>query len=63
MPGDIASLLAQLDAAQIARRLPAARRRAATARRIADRRQTPENDARAEELEDGLARMEAQASV
>lgn len=63
MHGDISSLIAQLDAAQIARRIPAARRRAAMARRIATRRQTPENEARAEELEEGLSRMEAQASA
>jgi hypothetical protein len=56
---DYAAVIRSAEAAKIARRLPAARRRAATARAQADRNPSPDNLNRAAELEAGLARMEA----
>jgi hypothetical protein len=58
---NVVEYMAQEEARRIARRIPGARRRAETARRIATSRPTPDNIVRAEELEAGLARMEERA--
>ena len=55
------SILASTPTRGAARRIEAARRRATDARHRANRRPTPENLTRAQELEAGVTRMEAQA--